>query len=72
MTSIRLSSNTEHKLQKLCQLTKRTKSFYIKEALDKYLDDMEDTYIALERISQSDREFMSSEEILNKLEKGSV
>ena len=72
MTSIRLSSNTEHKLQKLCQLTKRTKSFYIKEALDQYLDDMEDAYIALERISQPNREFMSSEEILTELEKGSV
>ena len=69
MTSVRLPENIENRLSDLCQLTKRSKSFYIKEAIEQYLDDMEDTYITLERISNPGRTFLSTEEVIEELKK---
>ena len=34
MTLVRLPANIENRLSDLCQLTKRSKSFYIKEAIE--------------------------------------
>ena len=67
MTSIRLTKETENRLTTLSNLTKRSKSFYIKESLEKYLDDLEDIYIALDRISDKNRILYTSSEILKKL-----
>ena len=67
MTSVRLTKETENRLTTLSNLTKRPKSFYIKESLEKYLDDLEDIYIALDRISTKNRTLYSSSEILAKL-----
>lgn len=50
MLSLRLSSDVESRLNKLAETTGRTKTFYAKEAILKYLDDMEDTYIAINRL----------------------
>jgi RHH-type rel operon transcriptional repressor/antitoxin RelB len=50
MLSLRLSNDVESRLNKLAETTGRTKSFYAKEAILKYLDDMEDTYIAINRL----------------------
>jgi RHH-type transcriptional regulator, rel operon repressor / antitoxin RelB len=69
MTSVRLPANIENRLSDLCQLTKRSKSFYIKEAIEQYLEDMEDTYIALERISNPGRTFLSTEGVIEELKK---
>ena len=69
MASIRLTSTQESRLENLCKLTRRSKSFYIKEAIEKYLEDMEDAYIALERISNPERALLSTEEAINELEK---
>lgn len=69
MASIRLTNTQESRLENLCKLTRRSKSFYIKEAIEKYLEDMEDAYIALERISNPERALLSTEEAINELEK---
>lgn len=69
MTSVRLPNEIENRLEKLCQLTHRSKSFYIKEALACYIDDLEDSFIALERITSTKREFLSTQEVLKKLDK---
>ena len=50
MLSLRLSSDVENRLNQLAKTTGRTKTFYAKEAILKYLDDMEDTYIAINRL----------------------
>jgi len=50
MLSLRLSNDVESRLNKLAETTGRTKTFYAKEAILKYLDDMEDTYIAIHRL----------------------
>ena len=50
MASIRLPKELEDRLSMLAKTTKRSKSFYIREAIDRHLDDIEDTYIALYRL----------------------
>jgi RHH-type transcriptional regulator, rel operon repressor / antitoxin RelB len=52
MLSIRLSSDVERRLNQLAESTGRTKTFYAKEAILKYLDDMEDTYVAIDRLEK--------------------
>jgi RHH-type rel operon transcriptional repressor/antitoxin RelB len=52
MLSLRLSNDIETRLGKLAETTGRTKSFYAKEAIVKYLDEMEDTYIAINRLEK--------------------
>lgn len=68
MTTVRLSTDIETRLSKLSTLTHRPKSFYIKEAINRYLEDMEDGYLALERLSSPKRKLLTSEEILKELE----
>ena len=50
MLSVRLPKETEDRLNKLAETTKRSKTFYIREAIERHLDDIEDTYIALYRL----------------------
>jgi RHH-type rel operon transcriptional repressor/antitoxin RelB len=52
MLSLRLSNDIESRLDALAETTGRTKSFYAKEAIVKYLDEMEDTYIAINRLEK--------------------
>ena len=52
MLSLRLSNDVETRLNQLAETTGRTKSFYAKEAIIKYLDDMEDTYVAINRLEK--------------------
>ena len=52
-TSIRLSPDTERRLALLASQTGRTKAFYLREIIDRGLEDIEDYYLAadvLERI----------------------
>lgn len=50
MLAIRISRNIEQRLQHLAQRTGRTKTYYAREALLRYIEDMEDEYIALSRL----------------------
>ena len=52
MLSLRLSNDIESRLGKLAETTGRSKSFHAKEAIVKYLDEMEDTYIAINRLEK--------------------
>ena len=52
-TSLRLSAETEERLRFLATQTGRTKAFYLREIIDRGLEDIEDYYLAadvLERI----------------------
>jgi len=69
MTSVRLPENIDVQLEHLCGLTKRSKSFYIKEALTRYLDDISDYYVAVDRISRPNRKFLTTKELLKELDK---
>lgn len=46
MHSVQLSDELSARLAALAQATKRTKSFFIREALERALEDLEDAYLA--------------------------
>ena len=49
--SIRLDDELESRLERLARLTGRSKSFYVKQAIAKHIEDLEDLYLA-QRVSQ--------------------
>jgi len=49
--SIRLPSDVEDRLKSLAARTGRTKSFYVKEAITEHLEDLEDLYLAEQRLT---------------------
>lgn len=52
MLSVRLSERVEHRLSKLSDKTKRSKSYYVEYALEKFLDEQEDYLLALARLEE--------------------
>lgn len=50
MLAIRISDEIEKRLQNLANKTGRTKTYYARKAILSFLEDMEDTYLALERL----------------------
>ncbi|GAA6172659.1 DUF6290 family protein [Colwellia sp. KU-HH00111] len=66
MLSLRLPSDVESRLNQLAETTGRTKTFYAKEAILRYLDDMEDTYIAINRLETPSKR-ISLEDVENEL-----
>ncbi|HUU05068.1 MAG TPA: DUF6290 family protein [Patescibacteria group bacterium] len=50
MLAIRLPSDIEKRLAELAKATGRTKTFYVREAILEYLDDLEDIYLAEKRL----------------------
>jgi len=50
MLSIRLDPEINKRLEDLAARTGRTKSFYVREAILEHLEDMEDRYLAIERL----------------------
>ncbi|MCC7517359.1 MAG: TraY domain-containing protein [Pseudomonadales bacterium] len=50
MLAIRLPQDVENRLTQLAAKTGRTKTFYAKEAILEHLDDMEDKYLAINRL----------------------
>ncbi|WP_319561399.1 TraY domain-containing protein [Marispirochaeta sp.] len=47
MLAVRLDPDMEEKLNKLSKETGRSKSFYVKQAIENYLEDREDYLLAL-------------------------
>ena len=50
MWVIRLPDDIEARLWALAEGTERTKSFYVREAVREHLDDVEDRYLAVQRL----------------------
>ena len=50
MLAVRLDSETESRLERLATRTGRTKTFYAREAIMAHLEDLEDFYLAEERM----------------------
>ncbi len=48
--SIRLPGDLETRLQNLVTLTGRSKTYYVTEAIREHLDDLEDLYLAEQRL----------------------
>ena len=50
MLAIRLPTDIEKRLDRLAKATGRTKTFYAREAILEYLDELEDLYLAEQRL----------------------
>ncbi len=70
MTSVRLGKELESRLNELAEATARSKSFYIKEAIQGYLDEYEDLLMALnikERLQKGLEKTYTLEEVQKQL-----
>ena len=52
MLAIRLPADVEKRLAALAEATGRTKTFYAREAIVEYIDDLEDLYLAEQRLAE--------------------
>ena len=69
-TSIRLDPETEQRLDFLAAQTGRTKAFYLRQMIERGLEDMEDYYLAadvLERLRQGKEDVYSDQDVRNVL-----
>ena len=70
ITGIRLPDDIQTRLDVLAKRTGRTKSFYVREAIDRYLEDMEDVYMAdtvLQRIRNGKEKVYTQDEVGKRL-----
>ena len=63
MLSVRLTKQLEEQLETLAKVTNRPKSFFVKDALEGYLEDMLDYYEAEKRQQNPKRSLISLEEL---------
>ncbi|MDB5539161.1 MAG: hypothetical protein JWQ89_888 [Devosia sp.] len=54
-TAVRLPDETYARLQDMASKTGRTATFYIREAVEAHLDDLEDVYLAERALEQLER-----------------
>jgi len=52
MLAIKLPANIEKRLNYLAHKTGRTKTYYAREAILSYIDDLEDIYLSLDRLEK--------------------
>ena len=70
ITTVRLPDDLDLRLSRLAKATKRTKSYFIREALERMIEDMEDAYLAeteYEEFLKSGEQAISIEEMEKKL-----
>ncbi|NTE85482.1 DUF6290 family protein [Agrobacterium rubi] len=64
-TAIRLPDDTYERLKALSERTGRTSAYYIREAIEKHIEDMEDLYLAEEatrgRLENNERTYTLEE-----------
>jgi len=65
--SLRLPDDVFKRLSELAKKTRRTKSSFILELIEDSLDDLEDGYIALERLNQKNARYLTTEEVEKEL-----
>ena len=69
-TSIRMASETEQRLDALAARTGRTKAYYLREIIDRGLEDMEDYYLAadvLERVRKGQEAVLTLDDVEHEL-----
>ena len=50
MISVKLPAGLEARLEQLAELSGRTKTYYVIEAVAQHIEDMEDRYLAFQRL----------------------
>lgn len=63
MMTLRLPNDIEVRLKTLALKTGRTKTFYVRQAIQEHLEDLEDTFLAQERLLTQER-IWSHEEVV--------
>ena len=68
--NISLSFDEEliNKIEKICTVSERTKSWFVKTAVENYIEDIEDLEIALERLQSPISDFVDEKELKKMLE----
>ena len=69
-TSIRLPPQIEERLELLASQTGRTKAFYLREMIERGLDDVEDYYLAadvLERVGKGEERVHTAADVRREL-----
>ena len=68
--NISLSFDEEliNKIEKICIVSERTKSWFVKTAVENYIEDIEDLEIALERSQSPISDFVDEKELKKMLE----
>ena len=65
--SLRLPDDVFKRLSELAKKTRRTKSSFILELIEDSLDDLEDGYVALERLNLKNAQYLTTEEVEKEL-----
>ncbi len=69
MLTVRVPQDVEDRLSRLAKLTGRTKTFYIREALEEHLDELEEIYLAervLEEVRSGKEETVTLDSLIDK------
>jgi RHH-type transcriptional regulator, rel operon repressor / antitoxin RelB len=69
-TSVRLTQETEQRLDYLASQTGRTKAYYLREIIEQGLEEMEDYYLAaevLERVRKGREQLTSAADVRSEL-----
>jgi len=66
MIAIELDAETEHRLERLAAITGRASHYLALEAILEHLDDLEDVYLATERLRQPAQTY-SAEDVKREL-----
>jgi len=69
MLAIRLPSEIEDRLEALAKATGRTKTYYARQAILEYIDDLEDVYLAekcQEEIRKGSKKTISLEDVMKR------
>ena len=53
MMAVRLPPEIEKRLERLARKTGRSKTFYVREAILQHLEDLEDYYLAVQRLEKN-------------------
>ena len=69
--SLRLPENIHDQLEEIAGDTERSKSYLIRKAIERYLEEYADYRIALDRLHDKDDEIISSKELRKRLAAGS-
>lgn len=65
-TSIRLAPETDQRLERLASQTGRSKAYYLREIIERGIEEMEDYYLAadvLERVRKGEERVQSLDEV---------
>ncbi|MDA8169344.1 MAG: ribbon-helix-helix domain-containing protein [Nitrospiraceae bacterium] len=67
MLTLKLPEDLENRLNNLAKKTHRPKSFYMREALEEYLEEYEDAFLALDRLNAKNAKYLSTQEMEKRL-----